>query len=287
MAFAEPTHSDGITQAYDENAVMGTIDYMAPEQAMDSHGVDHRVDIFSLGATFYYLLAGKSPMKDGTVAKLLWLQTRDPDPIRAVPPGIPVGRVGGSTYDGEAARIASKTPKLIAALDAVESGRWLPSSVGFADSDEPVLASMPPSTRRTAGAPTGVEPRPEPVEPPSSRKMAAAPVTQVVVAVEEDIPTAVAMDGDTSSMRRKKTERAPPSRPQKTDAGRRRVRKQKESSWPIVLAIAAPVAVVLALVVLVLVNNSMKPTDDSARTSGLASANGAPGDAERQSAIPA
>src|ERR671918_103974 len=65
---------DILTRKYDEN-VLGTADYLAPEQALDSHGVDIRADIYSLGATFYYLLTGSAPFPEGSVAqKLIWHQ---------------------------------------------------------------------------------------------------------------------------------------------------------------------------------------------------------------------
>jgi serine/threonine protein kinase len=79
---------DMLTRKYDET--LGTADYLAPEQALDSHCVDIRADIYSLGATFYYLLTGSPPFADGTVAqKLMWHQTREPTPIRAKRPEVP------------------------------------------------------------------------------------------------------------------------------------------------------------------------------------------------------
>ncbi len=82
--------TDQLTRKYDEN-VLGTADYLAPEQAVDSHTVDIRADIYALGATFYFLLTGNPPFPEGTVAdKLNWHQTREPAPIRRQRPDVPV-----------------------------------------------------------------------------------------------------------------------------------------------------------------------------------------------------
>jgi serine/threonine protein kinase len=84
---------DALTVKFDEN-VLGTADYLAPEQAQDSHGVDIRADIYSLGCTFYFCLAGKPPFAEGSVAqKLIWHQTRQPKPIQSIRPDVPEGIV--------------------------------------------------------------------------------------------------------------------------------------------------------------------------------------------------
>ncbi|MFK7736689.1 MAG: serine/threonine protein kinase [Pirellulaceae bacterium] len=49
--------------------VLGTADYLAPEQALNSHKVDHRADLYGLGCTMYFLLVGHPPFPDGTIAQ--------------------------------------------------------------------------------------------------------------------------------------------------------------------------------------------------------------------------
>lgn len=65
--------------------LMGTLDYMAPEQLQDSHDVDERADIYSLGATLYKLLSGNSPHSrpahEPLVAKLRRIASDQPPPL--------------------------------------------------------------------------------------------------------------------------------------------------------------------------------------------------------------
>ena len=87
----QPTRSvkDSTTLTH-EGAVMGTLDYLAPEQAMDSHDVDTRADIYSLGCTLYHMLTGQVPFPGGTAAqKLMKHQMRDPVPVTKLAPGVP------------------------------------------------------------------------------------------------------------------------------------------------------------------------------------------------------
>lgn len=75
--------------------LMGTADFMAPEQGLDSHGVDIRADIYSLGCTLYMLLSGRAPFSgpeyDSKYKKLLGHSQRPVPTIREFRSDLPNG----------------------------------------------------------------------------------------------------------------------------------------------------------------------------------------------------
>jgi serine/threonine-protein kinase len=78
-----------------EGALLGTPDFIAPEQAREAHACDHRADLYSLGCTFYYLLAGQVPFPGGTLTqKLLHHQLEEPRPVEQLRPETPASVAG-------------------------------------------------------------------------------------------------------------------------------------------------------------------------------------------------
>jgi serine/threonine-protein kinase len=93
MGLARMISADGAeaeTGLTREGLLMGTPDFIAPEQARNSHTVDIRADLYSLGCTLYYLLVGHAPFSGGTtVEKLLMHQLDEPEPLDRLRPGVP------------------------------------------------------------------------------------------------------------------------------------------------------------------------------------------------------
>jgi serine/threonine protein kinase len=87
-----PDGSTVTTLTLDESVTLGTVDYLAPEQARDFHRVDIRGDIYSLGCTFFYILTGKPPFGDGPLAlRLAHHQQTEPPDLKKCRTDVPYG----------------------------------------------------------------------------------------------------------------------------------------------------------------------------------------------------
>ena len=98
-----------LTVAFDEN-VLGTADYLAPEQAIDSHGVDARADIYGLGCSMFYLLTGHPPFVGGT--------------LRAAVDDAP--EAAAAEHSSGSSRCAARSDPNLPEDDGEEAGRALP-----------------------------------------------------------------------------------------------------------------------------------------------------------------
>ncbi|HEV3080793.1 MAG TPA: serine/threonine-protein kinase [Gemmataceae bacterium] len=79
----------GLTQT---GTVIGTPDFVAPEQALSSRDADIRSDIYSLGCTLYFLLAGRPPHQAASLTEvLLKHQLHEPTPIEEIREEVPAG----------------------------------------------------------------------------------------------------------------------------------------------------------------------------------------------------
>lgn len=75
-----------------DGALIGTIDYMAPEQARDASSVDARADLYSLGCTLFHLLTGRPPFAGETAINKMLAHQQDPPPrLRDLAPEAPEG----------------------------------------------------------------------------------------------------------------------------------------------------------------------------------------------------
>jgi eukaryotic-like serine/threonine-protein kinase len=71
---------DAMGQLTIPGQMMGTVNFVSPEQAIDAHSVDARSDIYSLGCTLYYLLTGKPPYQKENMALTLLAHAEAPIP---------------------------------------------------------------------------------------------------------------------------------------------------------------------------------------------------------------
>jgi hypothetical protein len=111
-------------QLTQSGVLMGTADYMAPEQANDSRSVDSRADVYSLGCTFYQLLAGRVPFPGGgPVDKIIKHAVEAPTPLAELRPEVSTGVVQlVQKMMGKAPESRPQTPGEVAAALAPGAG---------------------------------------------------------------------------------------------------------------------------------------------------------------------
>lgn len=131
----DPTN-ENLTRVFNER-VLGTADYLAPEQAVDSHAADARADIYGLGCTFYFVLTGRPPFPDGNLAqRILAHQTRNPKDVREIRSDVPDAilellRRMLIKHRGQRIQTAQQV--------ADELGNWLQKHIGDSIFDQPAV----------------------------------------------------------------------------------------------------------------------------------------------------
>jgi serine/threonine protein kinase len=104
-----------------EAGVLGTPDFISPEQSRDIHAADIRSDLYSLGCTFYLTLAGRVPFPGETaVEKLIKHLMEEPEPLEKVRPDVPpaVAAVVKKLMAKDPANRYQTPAELVRALDA-------------------------------------------------------------------------------------------------------------------------------------------------------------------------
>lgn len=154
LALFTQQDDESLTVANNEN-VLGTADYLAPEQALNSHTVDHRADMYGLGCTLYFLLTGHPPFNDGTLAQRIAKHQKEmPTSIRKERPSVP------GELEGICVKMMQKDPRfryqsmraLIEALD-----RW--SDAYEAEQQAKLQVNMETANRRAEFGQTATDGR--------------------------------------------------------------------------------------------------------------------------------
>ncbi len=157
MGLARSTDDANQSRITRAGTTVGTVDYIAPEQARDSSSADTRSDIYSLGCTWHHMLTGQALFPDGTLTEKLRHHASTPPPdVRTSNESITenVAMVLGRMLAKDPDRRYQDPTQLIAALDGVEDDREDLSAdilAGLAedDSDLSVTTTSPvPSSAR-------------------------------------------------------------------------------------------------------------------------------------------
>ena len=95
LARVESSQEDGSLTMEHGETVLGTADYIAPEQAINSHRIDARADQYCLGYSLYFMLTGQPPFPSGAIVERLTKHcTVDPPGVATFRPDAPQGLLG-------------------------------------------------------------------------------------------------------------------------------------------------------------------------------------------------
>jgi serine/threonine protein kinase len=161
-AAAEAGVDDNLTR---QGQVMGTYEYMSPEQAMDSSSVDRRADIYSLGCTLHMLLTGRPPYvsKPG-MQQILAHRTQPIPSLRRTRPEVPEAldrvfqKMIAKAPDDRYASMAEAAADLEASLAAPA-----PASQTPAENLRAIIARTPAADQTPVAGPAAAEPAVRPV----------------------------------------------------------------------------------------------------------------------------
>jgi serine/threonine protein kinase len=107
LALIQGEHVEDRLVVGGQGYVVGSMDYIAPEQTEDSAGVDERADIYGLGCTLYFALTGRPPFPGGTSKeKIQRHRTEPPPPLMQLNPAVP------AAFAGLVALMMAKKPSL-------------------------------------------------------------------------------------------------------------------------------------------------------------------------------
>ncbi len=220
---SEADETGELTRQAVDRSILGTEDYIAPEQAVDSSKVDIRADLYSLGATLYFMLSGQTLFPDGPAGeKMIWQQVKNPTPINKLRPEVPLKLAGvvhkmlrkkpDERYATPAEVFDALTPFIADEVPPAADPAWIPErsgrvAIGRAAVPNPVSAALaarpagsvpvPSAGGSGSGAggpashvfaptfPSPPTPTPPPPPPPPRKKAGAGSDTRNVPADEQ------------------------------------------------------------------------------------------------------